>query len=143
MKKWQIEKAVKGLSMFYWQILYIIFSIFLFSFCFIVQDIPSYGCVQECMVCRYTVHNRTKKVLEVEVMVNASGAFMSAGSSQVELQSFKCQCLPYVRKKSTLSDWICYSYLLIYAKIKCKALYKNVVIISFMIVLHIDSFTYV
>ena len=39
--------------------------------------------MQECMVCQYTIHNRTNRVMEVECAVKASGAFMLAGNSQV------------------------------------------------------------
>ena len=35
------------------------------------------------MVCQYTIHNRTNRVMEVECAVKASGAFMLAGNSQV------------------------------------------------------------
>ena len=56
-----------------------------FSLISLHTDIPSYGCMQECMVCCYTIHNRTNRVMEVECVVKASDAFMLAGNSQVGL----------------------------------------------------------
>ncbi|XP_066936238.1 trafficking protein particle complex subunit 11-like [Clytia hemisphaerica] len=63
---------------------------------FVEATIPPYGRMQECMLCHYTVYNHTNRVLEVEVVVKASGAFMLAGSSQVQLR-----ILPH--KKHSLS----------------------------------------
>ena len=44
---------------------------------------PPHGCVQEAMLFKYTVFNRTSLVQEVEAAIEPSDAFMLAGSTQV------------------------------------------------------------
>ena len=63
--------------------------------------------MQECMVCRYTIHNRTNRVMEVECAVKASGAFMLAGNSQVIFSIFYTAVHVFLPKlETTLMDII-------------------------------------
>jgi hypothetical protein len=52
---------------------------------FVELELPAHGWVGSPMAAWYRVHNRTSKLLEVELSLQASDAFMFAGHKQVNM----------------------------------------------------------
>lgn len=57
-----------------------------FASFYIETEMPPIGCVQEAMLFKYTVYNRTSRVQQIDVAIESNETFMIAGNSHVKFR---------------------------------------------------------